>query len=155
MGDASSSLPPEQPALDPGAGAMPESPMDDMSSSEGELSGKVKEIVDTANEISEKDQDTLLKYARSLKDASENTGAEGEMPGGDMGGEPMPPTQDAGMPMQESVIFTKKQLKHINENFVQMDGELDREKELGHTTKVKDEKNNEVSPFDPPKKNRK
>ena len=134
---------------------------DPMAGDTGEMSGKVKEIVDTANEISEKDQDTLLKYARSLKDASEEAGAPGA-PGEDPGmgmdpgmgsGAGMPPAQ-GGMPMQETVIFSKKQLRTINENFGEMDAELNREEKPTHTTKT-DGKNNKVTPFDPPKKYRK
>lgn len=157
MGDASSSLPQDPIAMggEPPMGDMPaepEPPMDDMGG-EAEASGKVKEIMDTANSISEKDQDTLLAYARSLKDASEEAGA-GDM-GGEMGAEPPMPTAPGQEPMQESVIFTKKQVKHLNENLCAMDDELERDKALGHTTKLKSDKNKPVSPFDPPRKNRK
>lgn len=157
MGDASSSLPPmgtEGSEMPPQDAGMPEPPMDDeMGGGEEEASGKVKEIMDTASQISEKDQDTLLAYARSLKDASEEAG----MSGDEMGSEPPmgAPMGGGETPMQESVIFTKKQLRAINENFGEMNKELDREKELGHTTKMKSDKNKEVSPFDPPRKNRK
>lgn len=149
-------------------GGMPDAGMPDMGADSGmdadmggDVSGKVKEIVDTAKEISEKDQDTLLKYARSLKDASEEAGANGA-PGADAGmgmdpgmgsGAGMPPAQ-GGMPMQETVIFSKKQLRSINENFGEMNNELDREEKPTHTTKT-DGKTNKVTPFDPPKKNRK
>ena len=75
--------------------------MSDMGNSEP--TGKTKEIMDTVNSISEKDQDTLLAYARSLKDASDESN-------NDMG------EQKPQMPM-ESVILTKGQLKKLNEEF--------------------------------------
>jgi len=149
-GDAAPSLPPmNEPGHENEPQNEPEPPMgDDMGP--GEPTGKVQELMDTASQISEKDQDTLLAYARSLKDASEEAAA-GAAGGPEMGPDmPGAPTQ----PMQESVVFTKKQLRHINENMVNS-GELDREKELGHTTKLKADKNKEVSPIDPPRKNRK
>ena len=154
MADASSSLPPQEPGMSAGLPPMPSEPMgneppvDGGDLGDGEPTGKVKEIMDTANEISEKDQDTLLAYARSLKDASEEaTEPNSEMPPQDpgMGGQP---------PMMESVVFTKKQIKKLNENFGEMNQELEREKELGHSTKPKTDKNKPVSPFDPPRKNR-
>ena len=158
VGDASSSFQAEPPMDDMGNDAvpqdneMPEPPMDNMGDNE-EASGKVKEIMDTANQISEKDQDTLLAYARSLKDASEEAGVNND----EMSSEPPmgAPMGGGETPMQESVVFTKKQLRTINENFGEMNGELDRDKKLGHTTKMKSDKNKEVSPFDPPRKNRK
>lgn len=155
-GDASSALPPQDPNMGmppmPDEGT-PEMGMEDPGMEGGELSGKVKEIVDTANEISEKDQDTLLKYARSLKDASEEAAA--GMPGSDpmAGGAPVPPEQTAGqMPMQESVVFTKKQLRVINENFGEMNNELERDIDVQKTTKTSQGKNNKVGPFDPPQR---
>lgn len=105
-----------------------------------EPTGKVKEIMDTANAISEKDQDTLLKYARSLKDASEENGDEegGDMP--DMGGEPQ-------MPM-ESFIFTKGQLNKLNEEFGIEN--LSGEKEDNKPNEKKLHKTSKKSPFDSP-----
>ena len=66
----------------------------------------------------------------------------------------MPP-QDPSMgdgqpPMMESVVFTKKQIRKLNENFGEMEQELDREEEPKKTTRIKD---NKVGPFDPPQKN--
>lgn len=157
MGDASSSLPadPQEPMPEPPMDGG-EPPMDDNMGSEVAGSEKAQEITDIANEISEKDQETLLAYARSLKDTSEEAGA---MPDGDAGmGGPEVPQQDpvaSQAPMMESVIFTKKQIKAINEGLAVVDNETDREKPLGHTTKLKTDKNKPVSPFDPPRKNRK
>lgn len=163
-GDASSSLPPQGeqdmpvPDMGPMDAGMGEDPM---AGDTGGLTGKVKEIADTAKQITPKDQDTLLKYARSLKDASEEAGEQG-VPGADagMGADPgmgsgagMPPAQ-GGAPMMESVVFTKKQVRTINENFGEMNGELEREEKPTHTTKT-DGKSNKVTPFDPPKKYRK
>lgn len=156
-GDASSALPPQDPSM--GGAPMPDAPVaggdpglapEGPEPEGGEATGKVKEIMDTANQISEKDQDTLLKYARSLKDASEEAGNEAGMPGG----EPMPqqdPSMGGGQPpMMESVVFTKKQIRKLNENFGEMEQELDRKEEPKKTTRIKD---NKVGPFDPPQKN--
>ena len=131
MGDASSMLPPATPAPQEAVPPMDTPAPDGMGGEPGaELSGKVKEIADTANEISEKDQETLLAYARSLKDASESAGAGQE--NGETPSEPTPP-----MPMNESVIFTKGQVRKINESLGNVDFDREHEKEVGHSTKTK------------------
>jgi hypothetical protein len=162
MGDASSSLPPmdgpmpdDAPIPDAGAPA-PNTGMPPMDDAAGELTGKVKEIADEASKLSEKGQDTALKYVRSLNDATENAEQDSQMPGmagGDpnMGGGQMPPM--GGAPMNEAVVFTKSQLRKINENFGEMEAELDRDVKPCKTTKLADKKNKGVTPFDPPTKN--
>ncbi len=151
MGDASSALPdqgapapmnqePVPPVNDPALEG--DSPIDDAAP---EMSGKVKEIADIAGEISEKDQETALAYLRSLKDASEENA---QQAGGAV-------AQDANMPdapIQESVIFTKKQIKKINEALgdESLQAELDKKEPVGRSTKTN---NKLTSPFDPPKNN--
>ena len=118
---------------------MPEDGMDDSNMNE-----KVKEITDISNELDEKGQETILKYARSVKDNS-NSGKDSSEP--EMGNE------EPQMPM-ESVVFTKGQLKRINESFgVGMDDEKDDEKDDKKLTKRTDKTINKVksSPFNSPR----
>ena len=148
-GDAASSLP-QAPAPDMGAEPPmpegPEPPMDDMGGGEG--GGEIQSMFDGLNQEHQK---AAKRYIQSLEDQeTEQVGAGGDM---DMGAQP--PMDGGQTPMQESVIFTKAQLKKINESIGGMEDELSREKELKHTTKTKDDKNKPVSPFDPPRKNRK
>ena len=92
----------EDPSIGMGQGVgeeMPEDGVDDSNMNE-----KVKEITDISNELDEKGQETILKYARSVKDNS-NSGKDSSEP--EMGNE------EPQMPM-ESVVFTKGQLKRIN-----------------------------------------
>ena len=121
-----------------------DSGMQDAPATEGTGDPKKDEVMDILNNVSDKDVETILAYARSRKDASEegmNDGPEG-MPADDPNAMPQ-------QPMQESVVFSKKQLRKIHES---INGEVvasDREDEkVGHTTKTKDQR---VSPFDPPK----
>ena len=128
----------EDPSIGMGQGVgeeMPEDGMDDSNMNE-----KVKEITDISNELDEKGQETILKYARSVKD---NSNSEKDSSGPEMGNE------EPQMPM-ESVVFTKGQLKRINENFgVGMDDEKDDKK----LTKRTDKTINKVksSPFNSPR----
>ena len=128
----------EDPSMGMGQGVgeeMPEDGMDDSNMNE-----KVKEITDISNELDEKGQETILKYARSVKDNS-NSMQDSNEP--EMGNE------EPQMPM-ESVVFTKGQLKRINENFgVGMDDEKNDKK----LTKRTDKTINKVksSPFNSPR----
>ena len=122
-----------------------DAPAPDMGEEEpgAELSGKVKEIADIAGEISEKDQETALAYLRSLKDASEESSEVPQDGGAPVDAQPVPP-------VQESVVFTKKQIREINEGLEGLENELDRnrDEEVGRSTKTN---NKPASPFDPPK----
>ena len=130
----------EDPSMGMGQGVgeeMPEDGMDDSNMNE-----KVKEITDISNELDEKGQETILKYARSVKD---NSNSEKDSSEPEMGNE------EPQMPM-ESVVFTKGQLKRINENFgVGMDDEKNDKK----LTKRTDKTINKVksSPFNSPRFN--
>ena len=128
----------EDPSIGMGQGVgeeMPEDGVDDSNMNE-----KVKEITDISNELDEKGQETILKYARSVKDNS-NSGKDSSEP--EMGNE------EPQMPM-ESVVFTKGQLKRIDENFgVGMDDEKDDKKLTKRTDKTI--KKVKSSPFNSPR----
>ncbi len=134
---------PQDPGMEP---APKDSGIEDAPAGEGTGDPKKDEVMDILNSVSDKDIETILAYARSRKDASETSAQEG--PEGDM-----PPVDDPNampqQPMQESVVFSKKQLRKIHES---INGEVvvsDREDEkVGHTTKTKDQR---VTPFNPPK----
>jgi len=148
-GDAASSLP-QAPAQDMGAEPPmpdgPEPPMDDMGGGEG--GGEIQSMFDGLNQEHQK---AAKRYIQSLEDQETEQGGTGDEM--DMGAQP--PMDGGQAPMQESVIFTKAQLKKINESIGGMEDELSREKDIKHTTKTKADKNKPVSPFDPPRKNRK
>lgn len=153
MGDASSSLPPEppqgdmpdpamgggEPPMGPEGGDVP--PMDGGDDAAAGGGGEIQSMFDGLNPEHQK---AAKSYIQSLED--QETDAQ---QGGDQMGDAMPPMTPGQQPMQESVVFTKKQVRTLNENFGEMSDELKRDNEPGHSTKVK--KNNRVSPFDPPK----
>lgn len=153
-GDASSSLPPEPPQGDmpdpamgdpmggPEGGDVP--PMDGGDAPAGG-GGEIQSMFDGLNPDHQK---AAKKYIQSLEDQESDA-----QQGGDQMTDAMPPMTPGQQPMMESVVFTKKQVRMLNENFGEMSDELNRDKELGHSTKVKKD-NKRVSPFDPPKKNR-
>lgn len=150
--DDASSLPPQDPAAMGSQPPMPEAPapeppMDDMGG------GEIQNMYDGLNQEHQK---AAKRYIQSLEDqeSEQNEGGEAAEMGG---GEPAPAAGGDMGPgaMNESVIFTKKQLKKINEGLGGMDDELERTEDVPHTTKLKSDKNKPVSPFDPPRKNRK
>ena len=110
----------------------------------GEGGGEIQSMFDS---LTPEHQKAAKSYIRSLED-QETDQNEGAAQMGDAAA-PMTPGQQ---PMMESVVFTKKQVRTLNENFGEMSDELNREHEPGHSTKMK--KNKRVSPFDPPRKNR-
>lgn len=114
---------------------MPENGMDDSNMNE-----KVKEITDISNELDEKGQETILKYARSVKDNSNSKQDSSE---------PEMRNEEPQMPM-ESIIFTKGQLKRINES---LGAGMDDEKDNKKLTKRTDKTINKVksSPFNSPR----
>ena len=124
----------------------------------GEGGGEIQNMYDGLNQEHQK---AAKRYIQSLEDQESEQGDGGEMGGdmiGDMGGGAPAPTAGGDMgpgAMNESVIFTKKQLRKINEGFGGMDDELERTEDVPRTTKLKSDKNKPVSPFDPPRKNRK
>lgn len=130
------------PSMGMGQGVGEEIPEDGMDDSN--MNEKVKEITDISNELDEKGQETILKYARSVKDNS-NSGQDSSEP------ETEPETGNEGpqMPM-ESVIFTKGQLKKINEG---LGAGMDDEKDDKKLTKRTDKTINKVksSPFNSPR----
>ena len=138
-GDASS-LPPAAPApmpTEPDPGMGDEEPMPDEGMDTG-MDDLTKRVVDTMKSLTDKDKETISAYADSLRDSSENA-ADGKMPAGDMpaeGGEPMP--------MQETFIFTKKQIREMNE----MVPLTDKEEDGPHT--AKETKSLGKTPFDSP-----
>lgn len=147
-GDASSALPPQpqggmpdpmmgggEPAMDMNAGAP--------AGGEGEIQGMY-------DGLNPQHQKAAKRYIQSLEDQETEEGQAGGQMDGAM---PEAPAQGQA-PMQESVKFTKKQLRKINEGISQMDDETDRKIEPVHTTKTNDN-NKKVTPFDPPKKNMK
>lgn len=130
------------PSMGMGQGVGDEIPEDGMDDSN--MNEKVKEITDISNELDEKGQETILKYARSVKDNSNSVqdSSEPEM-------EPEMGNEGPQMPM-ESVIFTKGQLKRINEN---LGAGMDDEKDAKKLTKRTDKTINKVksSPFNSPR----
>lgn len=136
------------PGGDPGMGEEP--PMDpeapvagEDNPVEGSLDSITQRVVDTMGRLSDKDKKTISSYADSLEDASEDAmNGEGGMPDDDpgMGGAPAP------QPMQEKFIFTKKQLREINETLP-----ISKEKDAPHTEKTK--KSIGKTPFDAPNLN--
>lgn len=142
MAGADPSMGGEDPSMGMGQGVgeeMPEDGMDDSNMNE-----KVKEITDISNELDEKGQETILKYARSVKDNS-NSGQDSSEP--EM--EPEMGNEEPQMPM-ESVVFTKGQLKKINES---LGAGMDDEKDDKKLTKRTDKTINKVksSPFNSPR----
>jgi len=111
---------PEEPAPDPNAGGefddgeMPpmdnqqegegmEQPSmgDDMGNPEGDMNdSKFMELQDIWNGLNDEDKDAGLKYLESMKKDETSP-------------EPMPPIDGGQEPMQEKVIFTKKQLEEL------------------------------------------
>lgn len=90
------------------------------------------------NQLSPEDKEAVRAYAESMLNKTENQAGENEEP---MESEP---------PMMESVIFTKKQLKAINESF------RDSEETRDDKTKLNKKKSQTVSnksPFNSPKFN--
>ena len=88
------------------------------------------------NQLSPEDKEAVRAYAESMLNKTENQEGENEEP---MESEP---------PMMESVIFTKKQLKAINESF------RDSEETRDDKTKLNKKKSQTVSnksPFNSPK----
>lgn len=95
------------------------------------------------NQLSDEDKEAARGYIESMLSRDETQDAADEM-----GGEPMPP-QDGG-PMMESFIFSKKQIKSINENLLPTEPEEKDDKQL---EKRKGQNLTKKSPFKSPKFN--
>lgn len=100
---------------DPNA-AMPES-MDGEEPIDGENNGDTTEIDDLWGSLSTEDRAALLKYGKSMVDDNETVDdAEADAGMGDEGTGEMPAEDPmAQQPMAESFIFSKGQLKKLNE----------------------------------------
>ena len=126
----------EPPMDDPSMGGEP--PMDEPEGGEGDDS-----TISIINQLSPEDREAVRSYAESMLARDENSGER------EMGGEEPPMEGPEAGPMMESVIFTKKQLKAINENFLQMsDDEEKKDKKVGLK---KGDKLHKKSPFNSPK----
>lgn len=114
-----------------------------------DMDEKVQEIVDISNGLDDEGKKAILNYARSVKDNKSSGGKESEGP--EMGGEPMP-DEGGDMPQMptESIIFTKGQLRKINESFGMTDDDEDKEKVLSKRTE-KTIKKVKQSPFNSPR----
>ena len=151
MDDASSSLPPQggMPGSAGDTGAMPpmgepapEGDMPPMGNPEPEMDDITKGIVDTLSKMSDKGKKAVRSYAESYAESHEEGDEQPQE------GAPAPGAAPAA-PVQESVIFTKKQVRKINEGLENLDSELEKKTEkVGHSTKTKKTMS---SPFDPPK----
>lgn len=121
---------PEGPAPDPNAGGEfndgdedmggEMSPMGDPQGGEGieqepmgddmgtQEDSKLQVVKDIWSQLSDEDKDAGIKYLESMKDNN-------SQPEGNEGQEPMPPMDGSQeqMPMQEKVIFKKKQLEEL------------------------------------------
>lgn len=96
------------------------------------------------NQLSPEDREAVRSYAESMLSRDE------EQNGPDMGGEepPMGGDPNGGAPMMESFVFTKKQIKAINENLQNMEPEDD-DKNKG-LEKKKGKNISKKSPFKAP-----
>jgi hypothetical protein len=143
--------------MDNGNGMEGEMPMEDPSMNdtnmdsefdggmEGDMtdSTEVDSTMEIINKLSEKDKKAVEAYAESLLSSDEaNTNDETD--------EQIPDGLDMEQPVNESFIFTKKQLSKLMENFGPTNDEL--EKKENNTSKMK---KNTVrnSPFNSPKFN--
>lgn len=91
------------PMGNPQGGEGMEQPMgDDMGTQED---SKLQVVKDIWSQLSDEDKDAGIKYLESMKDDKSQS----------EGGEPMPPMENnqEPMPMQEKVIFKKKQLEEL------------------------------------------
>ena len=132
--------------LDPNMGGEP--PMDDPNMGgeppmDGGAEGGDDSTEAIISQLSPEDREAVRSYAESML-ARDETNGEPQ----DMGGEPMPP-QDGG-PMMESFIFSKKQIKSINENLLPTEPEEKDDKQL---EKRKGQNLTKKSPFKSPKFN--
>lgn len=138
--------------LDPDMGGDPMGGEPPMDGGEGEGDDSTMSIID---QLSPEDREAVRSYAESMLSRDE---AKGGMEGGpdDMGGEPpmdggpdMGPDQGGQPPMMEQVVFTKGQLRKLNEalNIVEPEKD-DNDKGL---EKKKGKSVNKKSPFNSPK----
>ena len=143
--------------MDNGNGMEGEMPMEDRSMNdtnmdseidggmEGDMADSmaVDSTMEIINKLSEKDKKAVEAYAESLLSSDEaNTNDETD--------EQIPDGLDMEQPVNESFIFTKKQLTKLMENFGPTNDEL--EKKENNTSKMK--KNTvKNSPFNSPKFN--
>lgn len=105
-----------------------EAPMGDEPPMEGGEEGD-DSTMSIINQLSDTDKEAVRAYAKSMlnRDESQNNGE-------DNGEEEVPPMDASmgqnndGAPMMECVIFTKKQLRKINENFGPTSDELEKDK---------------------------
>lgn len=91
--------------------------------------------IDIINQLSDKDRETVRSYAKSLLKGSGAQDGENEQP-----------------PIAESVIFSKKQIKAISENLMDVDNN-NKEQNLGNNRKKKHRQVSKKSPFSAPKFN--
>lgn len=111
-----------------------EAPMDNM---EGD------ETMDVINQLSPKDKEAVKSYAESLISKDEtNSGDNAEAQE-----EPMQDGLNMEVPMNETFIFSKKQLNKLMENFGPSEAELEKEEKPNLVKKHKNVKN---SPFNAP-----
>lgn len=138
--------------LDPDMGGDPMGGDPGMEGGEGEGDDSTMSIID---QLSPEDREAVRSYAESMLSRDE---AQGGAEGGpdDMGGEPpmdggpdMGPDQGGQPPMMEQVVFTKKQLKKLNEAISIMEPEKDDDEK--RLEKKKGKSVNKKSPFNSPK----
>lgn len=129
--------------LDPNMGPMGgEPPMDGDPMAGGE-EGSDDSTISIINQLNDKDKETVRAYAESLLSTEEeNDGQDEPMDGEDMGGQ-----DPNAAPMMESFIFTKKQLKKLNENF----NDKDREEKNKGNNKARGKNTAKDSPFKSPR----
>lgn len=118
--------------LDPQMGGGP-----DMGGEEPPMDGGDDSTMSIINQLSPEDREAVRSYAESMLSRDE------EQNGPDMGGDP-----NGGAPMMESFVFTKKQIKSINENLQNMEPEDD-DKNKG-LEKKKGKNISKKSPFKAP-----
>lgn len=119
---------------------------------EGEGEGD-DSTISIINQLSPEDREAVRSYAESMLSRDETKGGgdmggdQPPMDGGDpMGGDP----NGGGAPMMESFVFSKKQLKSINENLPVTDI---RKKDVKINDKKKGNNTPRKSPFNSPKFN--
>lgn len=106
--------------------SMGEAPMDDSMGGEGDDS-----TMSIINQLSDEDRESVRAYAESMLNSDESQDDEEMEDGADMnmddqGMEDPNMNQNGEQPMMESFIFTKRQLRRINENFGPTQYELDK-----------------------------
>lgn len=125
-----------------------EMPPMDGGAPEGDMGGGMEDDDSTMgiiNQLNPKDREAVRAYAESMLARDETQNGEDPETESDV-----PPMDNA--PMQESVIFSKRQLDKINENFGPMDDLLKKDRDEKHL-QVKKGKTGNKSPFNNPRFN--